>query len=260
MPPRVHPWPPSSHTRTKARKPSTSPASCPDPRPPLRPHDVDAQVQRLLRRRAGSSPPTCAATAPRRSSPASRPLSTFAEDIAALLDDLDVDATSSSPACRWAARSPWSATAQYPDRIRGLILADTFPAAETPAGKKSRNDMADRLLREGMRGYADEVLHKMVAPYADAEVAAHVHGMMTATPPPGRGGGPARAGGTPRLPRPAHPGHGPVPGRGRRGRRVHPGLGREGDAREPSPTPRSTSFRGRPTCRTWNDRGSSTRR
>jgi pimeloyl-ACP methyl ester carboxylesterase len=45
--------------------------------------------------------------------------------------------------------------------------------------------MADRLLSDGMRGYADEALHKMVAPYADASVAAHVHGMMTATPPPG---------------------------------------------------------------------------
>ena len=45
--------------------------------------------------------------------------------------------------------------------------------------------MADRLLREGMTGYADEVLYKMVAPYADAEVAAHVRRMMTATDPEG---------------------------------------------------------------------------
>jgi pimeloyl-ACP methyl ester carboxylesterase len=45
--------------------------------------------------------------------------------------------------------------------------------------------MADRLLREGMGGYADEVLYKMVAPYADAEVAAQVHRMMTATDPEG---------------------------------------------------------------------------
>jgi pimeloyl-ACP methyl ester carboxylesterase len=45
--------------------------------------------------------------------------------------------------------------------------------------------MADRLLAEGMRGYADEVLERMVAPYASAEVKAHVHGMMTATSPEG---------------------------------------------------------------------------
>lgn len=46
-----------------------------------------------------------------------------------------------------------------------------------------RHATADRLLREGMRGYADEVLEKMVAPYASPEVKAHVHRMMTATRP-----------------------------------------------------------------------------
>lgn len=45
--------------------------------------------------------------------------------------------------------------------------------------------MADRLLREGMRPYADEVLHRMVAPYAHPDVAAHVHRMMTSTSPEG---------------------------------------------------------------------------
>ncbi|GAA3300233.1 hypothetical protein GCM10020295_40420 [Streptomyces cinereospinus] len=36
-----------------------------------------------------------------------------------------------------------------------------------------------------MAGYADEVLEKMVAPTASAEVKAHVHRMMTGTPPEG---------------------------------------------------------------------------
>lgn len=73
----------------------------------------------------------------------------------------------------------------FGERIRGLVLADTFPAAETAEGKVIRNEMADRLLAEGMRGYADEVLEKMVAPYASPLVKAHVHRMMTATPPEG---------------------------------------------------------------------------
>jgi pimeloyl-ACP methyl ester carboxylesterase len=71
------------------------------------------------------------------------------------------------------------------DRVRGLVLADTFAEPETDEGKRVRNAMADRLLREGMRGYADEVLHKMVAPYADPAVQSHVHRMMTAAPPEG---------------------------------------------------------------------------
>lgn len=45
--------------------------------------------------------------------------------------------------------------------------------------------MADRPLREGMTGYADEILDKMVAPYAEAEIAAHVHHVVTTTPAEG---------------------------------------------------------------------------
>jgi pimeloyl-ACP methyl ester carboxylesterase len=73
----------------------------------------------------------------------------------------------------------------FPHRVRGLLLADTFPAAETPEGRHHRNAMADRLLREGMAGYAEEVLFRMVAPCADAEAVAHVRRMMTATDPVG---------------------------------------------------------------------------
>ncbi|AWW38539.1 hydrolase [Streptomyces sp. AS58] len=112
-------------------------------------------------------------------------LSRFARDIAELLDELAV------PSCVLAGLSMGGQIAMEcyrqwgPDRIRGLVLADTFAAAETPDGRRARNTMADRLLREGMRGYADEVLGKMVGPSASAEVAAHVHRMMTATSPEG---------------------------------------------------------------------------
>ncbi|MFI6563846.1 alpha/beta fold hydrolase [Streptomyces sp. NPDC050534] len=106
----------------------------------------------------------------------------FAQDITALLDDLEVDG------CVLAGLSMGGQIAmdlvrQFPHRVRGLVLADTFPAPETPEGVRTRHAMADRLLREGMRGYADEVLGKMVAPYAAPQVKAHVHAMMTATRP-----------------------------------------------------------------------------
>jgi pimeloyl-ACP methyl ester carboxylesterase len=74
----------------------------------------------------------------------------------------------------------------FPYRVRGLVLADTFAQAETEDGKQVRNDLADRLLAEGMGGYADEVLAKMVAPYnvqALPTVAEHVLAMMCDTPP-----------------------------------------------------------------------------
>ncbi|MFE6940106.1 alpha/beta fold hydrolase [Streptomyces chartreusis] len=116
--------------------------------------------------------------------PGITPLSVFAADIEALLDDLEVD-TFVLGGLSMGGQIVMECYARFPDRIRGLVLADTFPAAETEDGRRTRAAMADRLLREGMRGYADEVLELMVAPYASAEVKAHVHGMMTATPPEG---------------------------------------------------------------------------
>ncbi|WP_433369816.1 alpha/beta fold hydrolase [Actinoplanes sp. CA-142083] len=77
---------------------------------------------------------------------------------------------------------------QYPDRVAALILSDTSPVGETEEGRKYRNDLADRLLAEGMTGYADEVLDKMITPAHVSElpeVAAHVRRMMLATSPRG---------------------------------------------------------------------------
>ncbi|CAL9512571.1 alpha/beta fold hydrolase [Streptomyces sp. enrichment culture] len=116
--------------------------------------------------------------------PGTVPLSRHADDIAELLDHLAVDSFVLA-GLSMGGQIVMECHDRFGDRIRGLVLADTFPAAETPEGKRGRNAMADRLLTEGMRGYADEVLEKMVAPYADAEVKAHVHRMMTATPPEG---------------------------------------------------------------------------
>ena len=52
---------------------------------------------------------------------------------------------------------------QHRHRVRGLLVAATFPQPETVDGKARRNAMADRLLVEGMDGYAEEVLPSMLA-------------------------------------------------------------------------------------------------
>ncbi|MFJ9563368.1 alpha/beta fold hydrolase [Streptomyces fuscichromogenes] len=117
--------------------------------------------------------------------PGITPLSRFAADIEELLDALDV------PACVLAGLSMGGQIVMEcydrlgPERVRGLVLADTFPDPETAEGRQDRNAMAYRLLREGMGGYADEVLEKMVAPDAHPDVKAHVHRMMAATDPKG---------------------------------------------------------------------------
>ncbi|MGW2226760.1 alpha/beta fold hydrolase [Streptomyces formicae] len=115
--------------------------------------------------------------------PGTTPLGTFAEDIAALLDHLGVREFALG-GLSMGGQIVMECYRRFPGRVTGLLLADTFPAAETPEGKAHRNAMADRLLAEGMRGYADEVLDKMAAPY-NPVAAAHVHRMMLAAPPEG---------------------------------------------------------------------------
>ncbi|MET9620114.1 alpha/beta fold hydrolase [Streptomyces sp. NPDC006464] len=115
--------------------------------------------------------------------PGTTPLTAFAEDLAALLDHLGIDRFVLG-GLSMGGQIVMECYRLFPERIRGLVLADTFPGAETPEGKAARNALADRLLAEGMRGYADEVLDRMVAPY-NTHAAPHVHRMMCATDPEG---------------------------------------------------------------------------
>ncbi len=114
-------------------------------------------------------------------------LETFARDIGQLLDHLGVEAIVLG-GLSMGGQIAMEFHRLFPDRIRALVLADTSPKAETEEGKKLRNEMADRLLREGMGPFADEVLPKMVAPYnieALPAVAEHVLGMMRRSSPEG---------------------------------------------------------------------------
>ncbi|MET0134281.1 MAG: alpha/beta fold hydrolase [Kibdelosporangium sp.] len=111
--------------------------------------------------------------------PGKTTLDVFAQDIAGLLDRLGVGRIVLG-GLSMGGQIVMEFHRLFPDRIRGLMLADTFPGADTPAGHKARNDMADRILREGIEGYADEVIWKMVAPY-NKHAADHVLGMMRNT-------------------------------------------------------------------------------
>jgi 3-oxoadipate enol-lactonase len=114
--------------------------------------------------------------------PAVTRFSDFTTDIEALLDELKVE-TFVLAGLSMGGQIALDCYGRFGERVRGLVLADTFPRADSPEAARIRNTTADRLLREGMRGYADEVLERMVAPYADPQVKAHVHRMMTNTAP-----------------------------------------------------------------------------
>jgi len=111
----------------------------------------------------------------------------FAGDLAALLDHLGI------PAAVVGGLSMGGQIAMefcrlHRPRVRGLLLAATFPRAETEEGRRVRHATADRLLAEGMGPYAAEALPRMLAPRSIAalpEMAAHVLDMMRRAHPAG---------------------------------------------------------------------------
>jgi 3-oxoadipate enol-lactonase len=114
-------------------------------------------------------------------------LDVFAVDIAGLLDHLGLERVVLG-GLSMGGQIVMEFYRQFPGRVAALVLADTFAAADTAEGRAARNATADRMLAEGMDGYAAEVIGKMIAPYnvtALPDVAAHVLGMMRGTAPAG---------------------------------------------------------------------------
>jgi pimeloyl-ACP methyl ester carboxylesterase len=114
-------------------------------------------------------------------------LERFARDIAALLDHLGTSKVVIG-GLSMGGQIVMEFCRLFPERVRAIVLAATFPRAESEEGKVARNAMADRLLREGLGPYAEEILPKMLAPRNIAAlpaVAEHVLGMMRRTHPAG---------------------------------------------------------------------------
>ena len=114
-------------------------------------------------------------------------LEVFARDIAYLLDHLQID-RAVLVGLSMGGQILLEFHRMFPQRVRALVLADTSARAETESGRRLRHEMADRLLREGMNRFADEVLPKMIAPRnieALPDVAEHVLTMMRGTSPEG---------------------------------------------------------------------------
>jgi pimeloyl-ACP methyl ester carboxylesterase len=119
--------------------------------------------------------------------PGKTTLDVFANDLAALLDHLEC-ASVVVGGLSMGGQIVMEFYRQYPERVRGMMLAATFPQHETDEGKQARTAMANRLLREGMHVYAREVLPKMLAPRSIESlpgVANRVTTMMCATNPAG---------------------------------------------------------------------------
>ncbi|MDX2147425.1 MAG: alpha/beta hydrolase [Planctomycetota bacterium] len=121
------------------------------------------------------------------SSPAGGPLAfgDFASDLLALIDACGVERVVVG-GLSMGGQVAMDLCRQAPKRVRGLLLAATFPQSESEEGELRRRAMADRLMREGMAAYAAEVLPKMVGATClkeRPEVGAAVLEMMRSTNP-----------------------------------------------------------------------------
>ncbi|GAB2575594.1 alpha/beta hydrolase [Paractinoplanes abujensis] len=119
--------------------------------------------------------------------PGKTPLSVFAADVAGLADHLGIGDFVLG-GLSMGGQIVMECYRRFPERITGLILADTFPRTDTAEGREARRAAADRFEAEGSGWYARENLAKMLAAYnveALPAVAGHVTTMMTGAPPAG---------------------------------------------------------------------------
>ena len=111
----------------------------------------------------------------------------MAQDVAALMDELNIERA----VVGGLSMGGYVAFAFYHlfrERVRALILADTRPGPDTPEGRRAREEMATRALKEGMSAIADAILPKTLAPQTlveQPEKAARVRKMIMAMKPEG---------------------------------------------------------------------------
>ena len=114
-------------------------------------------------------------------------LETLADDIAALLDHVNIP-TAVIAGLSMGGQIAMAFAEQHPQRLSGLILAATFPQADTPEAAATRRATADRFLTQGSILPGIEMLPKLLAPATikdHPEIALQVLTMIAQTPPAG---------------------------------------------------------------------------
>lgn len=111
----------------------------------------------------------------------------MAEDLAALLDALNVERTVLG-GLSMGGYVAFEFVRRFPGRVRALVLADTRPQADDDDGRRAREENAQKVLREGMRPLVDSMLPKLLSASTRerrADVVERVSAMMLAVRPEG---------------------------------------------------------------------------
>jgi len=112
-------------------------------------------------------------------------LDASADDVAALLDRLDLDRV----VLGGMSMGGYVAMAflrRYADRVSGLVLADTKASEDTPAVRETRERIARQVQEDGSTVLADEVLPTLLGATTTASrplVSGRVRGLVQAAPP-----------------------------------------------------------------------------
>lgn len=114
---------------------------------------------------------------------ASATMEEMADDVAALMDALDIERAVIG-GLSMGGYVTLAFARKYPQRVRALILADTRPQADTEEARTNREKMAERAVSDGMEAIAEMQLPKLLAPKTiseEPEMVARVREMIVTT-------------------------------------------------------------------------------
>lgn len=109
----------------------------------------------------------------------------YADDLARLLDALGETRPVVLVGMSMGGYVAFAFARRHPERVRALALVATRAQADTEEGARGRLATADRVLREGSRVVADDMVGKLFGASAPGELRARWHAIMAATPPEG---------------------------------------------------------------------------
>jgi pimeloyl-ACP methyl ester carboxylesterase len=108
----------------------------------------------------------------------------YARDVIALLDHLKIDRAVVG-GCSMGGYVTFAVWRLAPERVRGVVLANTRPQADSDEGRAKRAEMLALLDREGPAGVASEMLPKLLGRTSHAsrpEVVSRVRQLVEASP------------------------------------------------------------------------------
>lgn len=89
------------------------------------------------------------------------PMSRFADDVAGLLDELQIDQPVLFCGLSMGGYIGWEFWQRHPQRLRGLIVCDSRAVADDAVVRKGREVAASRVLEEGVQVVVDSMLPKL---------------------------------------------------------------------------------------------------